>query len=244
MARILLIHGAWCSASTWDEVLPFLSEAGHQAKAIDLPGHGARSAEIGQTGLVEYGAAIVADLERFGEAVLVGHSMGGMAISAAAESRPDLVRSLIYVAAFLPRDGDSLLDLKKRERHTIGGAVCRGPIEHTTVLDPIMAAEFLFQDASERQKAIGLSRLCPQANAPQTDRIRLSAGRFGSVSRDYVVCSRDNTITPELQRKMSVETPCERVEELASGHFPQLTRPGDLAALIGKFAGLSKIENI
>lgn len=237
MSRIVLVHGAWGNAAGWGRVPALLQEQGHQVEAVDLPGHGANDGVCGPVGLADYAAALVAVLER-GEtpAVLVGHSMGGMAISAAAELFPERLCKLIYIAAFLPRDGDSLLSLKKREPDTIGPAVRRGPEPGTTVLDPTLAADILFQDATDSQRQAGLARLQSQPNAAQIDRVSLSHARFGSVPRDYIQCLQDRTVTPWLQAQMVAESPCAAVRSLDCGHFPQLTQPEALANAITELA--------
>ena len=233
MARIVLVHGAWGQAAGWGRVPELLREAGHVAEAIDLPGHGADSASPGHVTLADYAAALVEVLEEGdGPSVLVGHSMGGMPISAAAELRPEGVSKVVYVAAFLPKDGDSRVALKTREPDTFGASILRGPERGTTVLDPALAADILFQDADVEQRDAGLSLLVPQPNAPQVDSVSLSAAGFGSVERHYIICLKDRTVTPWLQRQMVAESPCASVAELDAGHFPQLTQPAKLATAI------------
>ncbi|MDV7144408.1 alpha/beta hydrolase [Tropicimonas sp. TH_r6] len=230
--RIILVHGAWGQAAGWGVVPELLSAAGHEVEAVDLPGHGADPTPPGAVTLGLYAEALATRLRSGPKAVLVGHSMGGMAISAAAELAPESIARLVYVAAFLPRDGDSLLSLKRREPETIGPAVRRGAERGTTELDPELARQVLFQDLGPAQQEAALALIGPQANAAQTEPVRLSTARFGRIGRDYILCRADRTVTPELQRLMSTETPCRRVVELESGHFPQLSMPEQLAAEI------------
>ncbi|MCV2882210.1 alpha/beta fold hydrolase [Actibacterium sp. XHP0104] len=231
MAKIILIHGAWGCADTWSDVAPLLRAAGHEVTALTLPGHKGDTTAPDTVGLADYARAI-SDAVGDGPAVLVGHSMGGMAISAAAELIPDRVTRLIYVAAFLPQDGDSLLSLIKRQALTIGNAVRKGPVAGTTVLDPDTAAGYLFQDATPDQRARGLSQLGVQPNAAQTDPASLSAGRFGAIPKGYVLCDGDQTILPPLQQAMATGTAGVDLRHLDAGHFPQLTAADDLAAML------------
>ncbi|SIO54042.1 Alpha/beta hydrolase family protein [Rhodovulum sp. ES.010] len=232
MARALLTHGAWGQAKAWGELPARLCALGHDAAAIDLPGHGADPTPPETVGLEDYAARIVAELERGPPAALIGHSMGGMAISAAAEAAPERVTRLIYVAAFLPRDGDSLVSLKSREPATIQVAVRAGPAKGTTVLDPSLADEILCHDASAAQREAALTLLGPQPSKAQVDPLALTAERFGRVPRHYILCRADRTVTPELQRAMATETSCATLDELPTGHLPQLTAPEALASLI------------
>src|SRR5262249_17537072 len=116
----LLVHGAWHAAAHWPRVAEELSARGHRVDALDLPGSGldagypraylARNTEamtterspIASIGLAEYRDAIVDRLSLLGPATLVGHSFGGLAITAAAEAVPHYVRRLVYLSAYVP----------------------------------------------------------------------------------------------------------------------------------------------
>lgn len=115
MTQFLLVHGAWHGAWCWEKVVPLLAEMGHAAAAIDLPGQGDDPTPAASVTVDDYVRAIGEALRSAGgRSVLVGHSMGGIAISAAAEAHPDLIERLVYVTAFLPRNGESLLALEGR----------------------------------------------------------------------------------------------------------------------------------
>ena len=234
--RIILVHGAWSRASTWGEVPARLGALGHTVIAPDLPGHGDDPADPATIPLADY-AARLADILRAGPpALLVGHSMGGMAISAAAELAPGHVTRLVYLCAFLPQDGESLLDLMKRQPPTIRPAVRPGPLPGTTLLDESAALPLLAQDASPTAQAALAAAIGPQPNRPQTDRIHLTPGNFGRLPRAYVLCEADRTITPALQRDMIAASPCDPVLPLPTGHFPQLSAPDRLARLLADLA--------
>ncbi|WP_095588636.1 alpha/beta fold hydrolase [Actibacterium ureilyticum] len=234
---ILLVHGAWGSAESWGTVPARLRAKGFRVNAIDLPGHGHDPTPPETVRLSDYADRIVDALQGRPPALVVGHSMGGMAITAAAEQAPERFRALVYLCAFLPRDGDSLLSLKKREAPTIGAAVQPGPVPGTTVLDPDRALPFLAQDADPATRSAIRAGLQVQPNRAQTDPVRLSSNRFGMVPKIYVRCLRDQTITPELQQAMATETRCDRILSLDSGHLPQMTQA---AALTDLLAGIAR----
>jgi len=237
MARIVLVHGAWSTGATWAALAPLLEAEGHAVTALTLPGHGDDPTPPDQVGLADY-AECVAEVLRAGPpAVLVGHSMGGMVISAAAELAPEQVERLIYIAAFLPQDGQSLLDLIKTQTAPgIRDAVRLGPNGATT-LDPDRAADVLFQDATPEQRAQGLAGLTRQPNRGQTEPAHLTAARFGRLPRDYILCTEDLTVSPELQRDMLAATPGSTVHEMQTGHIPQLTAAPELARLMSQIIG-------
>ncbi len=111
MARIVLVHGAFAGAWCWEPVLPGLRAAGHEVEAIDLPGSGMDETPVEEVSLDAYANRVCAVLAGGRPAVLVGHSMGGMVITQAAARCPEHVAALVYLAAFVPADGQSLMEL-------------------------------------------------------------------------------------------------------------------------------------
>ncbi len=230
---VVLIHGAWSRGTTWAAVAARLSAAGLTVHAPDLPGHGADPTPPAEVGLAECAEAVAALLRRSGPALLVGHSMGGMVISAAAERVPDLVVRLVYVAAFLPQDGDSLLDLiRRQEMPGIRDLVRPAPLPGATVLCPEGLCERLCQDATQAQCAGVIAGLGQQPNRVQTEPAALTPERFGRVPRAYVLCRQDRTVSPDLQRRMAGRGACDPVADIDCGHLPQITRPQMLADIL------------
>lgn len=231
---IILVHGAWCDHRTWDNVARLLRKAGREVIALDLPGHGADQTPPESVGLSDYASQVAGALKEFGPSLLVGHSMGGMAISAAAELVPHLVTKLAYVAAFLPQHDQSLLDLMMQgSTRGLRDMIQRSADQPgVTWLDGNTATDVLCQDANAREKTLALSGLGVQPNKPQTDRVQLSAENFASRPRAYVFCEQDRTVTPDLQRMMVDASPCSETYSLSCGHLPQLTRPSELAHIL------------
>lgn len=233
MTRLILVHGAWSTAATWGKLPDILRHAGWDICVPDLPGHDLSGNDgpamaLDQITLETYRDHI---LKLIGDqpAVLIGHSMGGMVISAVAQAAPERVARLIYLCAFLPGDGDSLLSLIKQQAMTIGHAVRPGPDPGSTVLDHDIAAPYLCQDASPSQTGDLMAQLVPQPNAPQTDPLHVSPQGLGQVAKHYVLCTQDKTLTPKLQRHMAGDTPH---SEIDTGHFPQISAPDLLARLL------------
>lgn len=232
MARYILIHGAWGNAASWLRLVPLLEARGHSVEALDLPGHGADSTPPETVGMADYVAAVEAALLNGPPAILVGHSMGGIVIAQVASNQPAHVIRSVYVAALLPRDGESLISLiRQQETDGIQPAVILGPVRGTTVLDPALAGPILFQDASEKDQAGAMAGMSVQSNQAQKDGAIIGAG-FAQVLRAYVFCSEDRTVTYSLQKQMVAATPCEQTFTLNSGHIPQLTQSRALADIL------------
>ena len=104
-------HGGWC----WQRVTPLLEAAGHIAHTPTLIGLAERADELTpEIGLAAHVADVVELIEGEGleEVTLVGHSYAGAVITGAAEIVADRIAGLVYLDAFLPRDGESLMDIE------------------------------------------------------------------------------------------------------------------------------------
>lgn len=110
MAKFILVHGSWHGAWCWREVVPLLASLGHEALAIDLPGHGEDRTPADQITSRHYVDCIVTALRAASEPpVLVGHSLGGAMASQAVELIPDRTRALICVASLVPPSGGTMM---------------------------------------------------------------------------------------------------------------------------------------
>jgi pimeloyl-ACP methyl ester carboxylesterase len=110
MSTFVLVHGSWHDGSAWQAVIDHLEANGHNCFAPTIAGHGkgvnknVNHAQCTQS-IVDY--IVGKDLT---DIVLLGHSFGGTIIAKAAEAIPDRIRRLIFFAAFILNDGESLID--------------------------------------------------------------------------------------------------------------------------------------
>jgi pimeloyl-ACP methyl ester carboxylesterase len=108
-------HGAWC----FDDLAEALRAQGHRVLAITLTGIAERAHLLhAGVNLETHIADVLAELavHDVSDAVLVGHSYGGMVITAVADRVPHQVDSLVYLDAFVPRDGESCWTLTTDEQ--------------------------------------------------------------------------------------------------------------------------------
>jgi pimeloyl-ACP methyl ester carboxylesterase len=232
--RVLLIHGAWHGAWCWERVLGPLRVLGYEPEAIDLPGHG-RSAEP-LTDLHGDADAVRARLDAIGEpTLLVGHSYGGMVITDAGTH--DAVAGLVYVAAYLPDTGETVMDLftvpalPTGERPSELVAAVRFSHDRSEMRlygDGVAGAVYGDCDPATQQWAI--ARLDAQSTASFTQAPRRVA--WNSQPTVYVVCTQDRTIPVWRQRRMAVHAG--RVIALPASHSPFLSMPERLAGVIAE----------
>jgi pimeloyl-ACP methyl ester carboxylesterase len=118
LATLVLVHGGWTGGWRWRPVVGPLRSAGHEVFVPTLTGlgervHLARPDVDLDTHVLDVVNLLVA--EDLHEVVLIGHSYGGMVITGVAEWVPERIARLIYLDAFVPSDGESLLDLLEPE---------------------------------------------------------------------------------------------------------------------------------
>ncbi len=230
MSTYVLVHGAWHGSWCWDRVVPLLEKQGHKAVAPDLPGHGADKSPISEVSLQAYADRVVDVLEAQSEpVVLVGHSMGGIVISHAAECCPDRVKTLVYLSAFLLRDGESLLQVAEddTEALVLPNLVMTADQSSATVRDDAIKEAF-YGDCSDEDTARAKSLLVPQAAAPFATPVHTTTENFGRVPRIYIECLHDRAISPSAQKRMYTALPCQRVVSMDTSHSPFFSAPEEL----------------
>ena len=233
MAKIVLVHGAWLDKTCWNDVAEILTEKGHQVVSFDLAGHGADTTELPNITMDAYVAQAAAAANELGAPVnLVGHSMAGMVITAAAEAHPELWSRLVYVAAFLPASGQSLNDLAQTDGDSQLGPNVR-PAADWSTLDIVEEARhgLFFHDVSDEKSAPLLANWKAEPAAPQVAPVTTSPERFGSVPRTYIHSEFDHVISSSLQARMVATTPCDE-HSIATGHLPMLADAAGLADLL------------
>jgi pimeloyl-ACP methyl ester carboxylesterase len=217
MSEILLVHGACFGAWCWEAVIPALQAFGHSARALDLPGRGAEAS------LDDQAAAIVEQMR--GPTVLVGHSAGGFAITAAAEAS-GLVAGLVYVCAYVPVAGMTLAEMRRAgPSQPLAGAFEVSEDRRLFGFKPERAREVLFHDCADES-----GRLVAQAILPMEQALA-SVARAEVLPRGAVICARDRAIPPAYQRAMAAGMV---QSELELGHAPFLQDAAGLAAEIDR----------
>ncbi len=232
MSTIVLIHGAWHGAWCWYQVIPSLEKVGHRVIAPDLPGLGTDRTPLAGITLATWVDKVCEILDAESEPVmLVGHSRGGIVISEVAERRPDRIRKLVYVAAFLVPAGQSLLDIAGQiDDSVVTRNLVTAPDQVSFTVQPDALREAFYADCPEEDFVSAQSLLTPEPIAPSATPLQVTEGNFGRVTRVYIECLRDRAITPDVQKKMYTALPCSQVISIDTDHSPFFSRPGELVS--------------
>jgi pimeloyl-ACP methyl ester carboxylesterase len=274
-AAFVLVHGAWHNRSAWARVTPGLEANGFTALTLDLPGAGANaiapaSLERRPFDLAEFAAepspmagvtqaertqAVVALVKNAasvsgGKVILVGHSAGGMTVSAVAEQVPDLLLAVVYLAGFLVPNGMQLMAMLQHETMTsalslglfIGDPAAIGATRiHAGSTDEgyrsLLKASF-YADLTEPDFAQAASQLhCDESNAGAFAPSEITAARYGTVPRHYIRCTQDRAVPLSGQDHMIASVDASLggktiTHTLVSSHSPFLSQPTALSAIL------------
>ena len=235
--EFVLVHGMSHGAWAWDGLVRRLDKAGHRAIAVDLPGHGRRAHERGRASVDAYARAVADAMMQAGVArgIVVGHSMGGVVIPKVAELVPARVAHLVFLAAVVLRDGESLVGaqipsparpLLEGLARSGGGAVqYPASVEWARWLNDLPPGDARVVEA--------LSRMTPQPLRPWFERVDMRRFYAMAVPRTYVRCLRDNAVPPARAAKYAARLGVTPVD-LDCAHEPMLSALDDLVAVLEK----------
>ncbi len=231
MSDFLLIHGSCHGAWCWDDLIPHLTTLGHTATAIDLPSHGQDTTPAGDVTLALYARAIVAAIKT--PVILVGHSMAGYPITAAAGLAPEKISALVYLCAYVPMAGTSLAEMRRMApSQPLLDAIIVDEARVTFRVDPAKAAEKFYHDVPPARAAWAIGQLGPQPILPQETPLV----PMHSLPRHYLRCTDDRTIPPAFQTTMTADWPAGTVSDLPTSHSPFLSDPALLAQHLDRIA--------
>jgi pimeloyl-ACP methyl ester carboxylesterase len=225
--NVLLVHGAFANAASWNKVIPQLQAKGLNVIAVSLP----------LTGFADDLAAArraLATLE--GPALLVGHSYGGAVITEVG-SDPK-VAGLVYVAAFAPDDGQVLGDLGKEFTPAPGLAELKPQADGFLLLGPKGVVEDFAPDLPVEEKQVMI------ATQPFTSGAifgaKVSSAAWHKKPTWYVVAGNDRMIPPDLERSFAKQMGATMTVISGSSHVAMLSHPKEVAGVIERAASGAK----
>jgi pimeloyl-ACP methyl ester carboxylesterase len=225
----VLVHGAWHGGWCWRRVADRLRSGGHAVFTPTLTGLGERS-HLLRAGIDL--ATHIADVvnlmkwEGLTEVVLCGHSYGGFVISGVAEQMASALRSIVFLDAFVPRDGEAAIDITSPvARDLIVAALQCGDIG----VPPRPAADFLV-NAPDRA---WVDRLCvPQPIATLTAKSVLTGARERIGKKAYIRAK--SYFNPGFDRAYQAlrQDPSWRTYEVPCGHDVMVDMPERLTEIL------------
>ncbi|CAN7534002.1 alpha/beta fold hydrolase [Ensifer sp. 1H6] len=284
-AVFVLIHGGWHDRSTWDKVTPILEANGFSALTLDLPGAGVNAIAPPSLGLRPFDpiafatepspSAGITQLERTeavvelvkeaaalggGKVILVGHSAGGMTISAVAERVPDQLLAVVYIAGFMVPNGMPLLAMLQHETMSsalspglfvgdpVGiGATRINPRSTDVAYRSLLRASF-YGDVPEVEFAQAALHLhYDESNAGAVAPSAITPEGFGTVPRHYIRTTQDRAVPLAGQDHMIATVDVAiggktTTHTLETSHSPFLSQPAKLSKILIEISAQSQAE--
>jgi len=224
--NIVLVHGAFADGSSWSKVIPLLLAKGYKVTAVSNP------LTTFQEDVAATKRAIAA---ADGPVTLVGHSYGGVVITEAGNDPK--VASLVYVAAFAPDAGQSIVEISKPFPPPPGPQTAVPVGDGFILLSPEGVENDFAQDLSKEEKALLV------ATQPQTSGSIFGAqptqAAWHSKPSWYIVSSNDRMIAPEHEASMAKQLKA-TTTTLPASHVVMLSHPNEVAKVIEDAAAGSK----
>lgn len=233
----VLVHGAWQAPYVWESVKTTLINEGNHVTVVELPGHGSDNTVPSTLTLNTYRDKVADAVSKMnGKVILVGHSLGGMIISAVAEQNPSKIEKLVYIAAYLPTSGQSLLDLALSDPgSSLGGeGILTTNADGTFDVKQDQITNIFIQEGTAQIKSLVLQNYRPEPAIPFMNPVTLSAANFGSVEKVYIKTLQDHVISPGLQDRMITSSNVKTVYQLNTSHSAFLAKPDSVAVLLTK----------
>jgi pimeloyl-ACP methyl ester carboxylesterase len=220
----VLVHGAWSGKYVWTASKAMLERRGDTVITLDLPSHGDDKTPLEQASFEGYKQAVVDAIGNRSNVVLVGHSFGGMVISAVAEAIPEKIGKLVFVAAYLPRSGESLFALSQEDKNSKVGMYWNQSSETAASIKSEGIAQVFCADCRPAVQRTLVRKHRPEALAPFGTPVTLTPERYGKIPRYYIQTLQDNAVSNQLQKLMLSRTGVVSSVELNSSHSPFLSQ--------------------
>ena len=229
----ILVHAAWLGGWQWKNVSKILKEKGHKVLTPDLPSHGNDKTSPSDITMDDYVKTLTEILDKQdAPVVLVGHSFNGITVSRVAELRPNKVKKLVYVTAFLLPKGGSFFkavqgvqNSKAVENFYLSEDKTYALIKENEIQNAF--AHDIPKEAFDKAKPY----IVTEPVAPLMYELQTTDKNFGSIPKYYIECTEDRAIPIEVQRAM-YKGNVKKSYSLNSSHTPNFSQPEKLANIL------------
>jgi putative intracellular protease/amidase/predicted alpha/beta hydrolase family esterase len=222
----VLVHGAWSDESAWGFVRNELAKNANVV-VVNLPAHGIDLTPAKTVALADYVKAVTDVLNRQpGKVILVGHSMAGIVISQVAEQIPAKVDKLIYVSAYLPKNGEDLTSLARQDKESaLANALEFNADYSAATIKKDLIPPGICADCPDFMKEVLVKYHKAEPVKPLNEKVKLTA-RFKAVPKYYIHTTMDKTVGFQLQKQMVQQNgTIIKTYEMPASHLPFVADP-------------------
>ena len=232
-STIVIVPGSWSSAADWESVTATLKAKGKEVIVVNLAGHGTDNTPIANISLQGYVDAVKKAIGNRTNVLLIGHSFGGIVISEVAEQMPAQIIELLFIAAYIPKNGESLLSIANTDANSDVPKYLKVAEKNGIAsIDVNGITPTFVPDASQPVQAYVTAHFKAEPLAPLATPVTLTPAHFGSVNKVYVHTYNDKVNSYPLQQRMIKDAGITRFYGLPSSHTPFVSMPSVLAAII------------
>ncbi len=237
MATFVLVHGAWAGGWIWDRLRNALRDAGHKVFAPTLTGLGDRvhlaTPDVGlHLHITDVVNAI--EYEELNRIVLVGNSYAGMVITGVAERIAKRISHLVYLDAFVPRDGQALFDLVPPEQRAGFEQLAREKGDGWRVPLPFSMQQFGI--TAEVDLRWCTHRITPTPLKAFSEAVTVREPAAAALPRTFVYCNKPAMGAFDQFAQAARKDRRWQYHELATGHLPMVTAPKEVCNLLTPLA--------
>jgi pimeloyl-ACP methyl ester carboxylesterase len=234
MSTFVLVHGAWHGGWCWHKIVARLEAKGHTVLTPDMVGHGLDRTPPEETTLKSLADSIAVVVEAQEEkVVLVGHSFGGTVVGEVAERCPEKIRTLVYLAAFVPPNGKGTSEVSRDDSEALlTKHLIVAPDRRSVRVDPKGLSESLYAQCSDEDLALARVLLVAEGSAALLTPSSISPERWGSIPHVYIECLRDKAIGIAKQRELVKTLIRPKLYSFDTDHSPFFSVPDALTACL------------
>ncbi|MBN8666446.1 MAG: alpha/beta fold hydrolase [Chitinophagales bacterium] len=229
----VLVHGAWADESAWGAIRNQLAVRAN-VEVVNLPAHGIDLRDGRKTGLADYVKTVTETINRQpGKVILVGHSMAGMIISQVADRLPQKIDKLVYVSAYLPRNGESAAGITNAFLNNQPIEAFQFNEDYSLVsIKKEMLPTVVCADCPDEMKQILVKYHKAEPVNGLNDKVVLGTN-FTKVPKYYISTTEDYAVPYALQQQMIRKNgTVKKAYEMKTSHLPFVVQPQEFLRIL------------
>ena len=228
----VLVHGAWQGSWAWNDEAAALRARGATVTVVELPGHGDDMTPVPGDTLDAYVAKTAAAIDASpSNVILVGHSLSGAVITNAVEVRASRIDRLVYLAAYVPKDGEKVLDIANSDAnsHIKKDAISIDMDHGLASIAKDKLGDIFCADCSPEALSSLVAHYRDEPLPAFVTPVHSTQENWGQARKFYIFTKQDHAVSYDLQQKMTAGVTWAGTAMLDTSHSPFLSATDELA---------------